>query len=430
MKRLFLLTIAMAGIASPAFTQSIVEIPDWDTKLNRERKLTRDWGGMRRSLADKGIIVEMNSTHVSQYVVDGGVETTLLGEKIDDDEHSHSTELDIKLDTDRLGLWPAGVIRMWGEVRTGQSVHNRSRAPTNLDSLYPAVPNHTGDDVVAINELTLTQFLSETFGIFGGLMDSAYGDQNDFAGNGRSNDYFLNMNFNSNPVGLASTPDVTLGGGGIWIPNDKYQLFFGAYNTEATAGLNPFEHNEGTTFFTEGSRKHAFGNKGGKQTLGILYGIDKDRVDLFADGRLALESILINNTIPTTDEDTWAIFYNLQQYIKGDVEKGLGIFLRAGISDGDPNPVEHFLAAGVGGKGIFDSRPGDRFGIGAYWTKFSDDGLPTAVDLDNSYGFEIFYNFEIVPGLNFTPDIQFIESPLPRVNDTTIVVGLRTKWDY
>ena len=104
MKKLLLLTIAMAGIALPAFAQSIVEIPDWDSKLQRERKLFRDWG-VRRSLAEKGVIIEMNSTHVSQFVLDGGVETTLLGEKIDDDEHSLSTELDIKLDT-KHASWP------------------------------------------------------------------------------------------------------------------------------------------------------------------------------------------------------------------------------------------------------------------------------------------------------------------------------------
>jgi len=424
MKKIIILTVAMAGIALPAFAQSIVEIPDWD------KKLTKDWGGARQSLAEKGVVIEINSTHVSQYVVDGGVETTLLGEKIDDDEHSLSTELDIKLDTDRLGLWPGGMFRIFTEFRTGQSVHNRARAGTNFDSLFPAVPNHSGDDVIAVNELTLTQFLSETFGIFGGLIDSAFGDENDFAGNGRSNDYFLNMNLNANPVGMASTPDVTLGGGGIWIPNEIYQGWFGAFNSEATAGLNPFEHDEGTTFFAEGSRKHTIGGKGGKQTLGFMYGIDKDRSDLFADGRLALESLLVNNTFPTTDKDTWAVYYNLQQYIKGDVEQGWGIFLRAGISDGDPNPVENFLSAGVGGKGIFASRPQDRFGIGAYWTKLSDDSLLAAIDIDNSYGFEIFYNFEIIPGLNVTPDIQIIESPLPRVDDTTVVIGVRTKWDF
>jgi porin len=367
---------------------------------------------------------------VSQFVVDGGVERTLLGEEINDDEHSHSTEIDIKLDTDRLGWWPGGVFRILGEGRTGESVHNRARAATNYDSLFPAVPNASGDDVIAFNEITLTQFFSETFGVFGGLIDAAYGDQNDFAGDGRSNDYFLNMNFNSNPVGLASTPDVTLGGGGIWIPNDKYQLFFGAYNAEATANLNPFEHDEGTTFFTQGSRKHAIGGKGGKQTLGFLYGIDKDRADLFVDGRFALESLLVNNTFPTTDKDTWAVTYSLQQYIHGDAEQGWGVFMRAGISDGDPNPIEHYVAAGVGGNGVFKSRPKDRFGIGAYWSDFSDDGLLAAIDINDSYGYELFYNFEVIPGLNITPDIQFIESPLPRVEDTTIVAGIRTKWDY
>ena len=284
----------------------------------------------------------------------------------------------------------------------------------------------------AINELAYTQFLSETFGIFGGLIDVAYGDVNDFSGDGRANDFFLNYNFNSNPVGIASTPDVTLGGGAIYIPNEKYQVLAAAYNTEGSAGHDPFQNDEGTTFFAEGSRSHTLGGKEGKQTLGLLYGIDKERSDLFADPRLALESLITTQTLPTTDANTWAIYYSLQQYIQGNAEKGWGVFLRAGLSDGDPNPIENTLAGGLGGKGLFDSRPKDRFGIGAYWVHYSDDGLLASINIDinDAYGFEVFYSFEVTPWLKITPDLQLIESPLPGVNDTTIISGVRTKWEF
>jgi porin len=423
MKKL-LLTAFILFLSVPAFAQDIVPTPDWDTKL------LGDWAGARSTLADHGVIVEWDATHTSQHVFDGGVDSNILGREFDDTEHMVSSEAIIQLDTNKAGLWPGGLFRLGIEGRTGDSALNRSRSLVNNDAAFPAVSGHGGEPVLAINELTAMQFLSERFGVVAGLLNTTEGDNNAFAGNARSNDYFMNSAFLYNLTTVATTPDVTLGAGVIMIPNERIMGSIVVMNTEGSAGYNPFDNDEGTTFSTEWSRTHTLGGKSGTQTLGAVYGIDKERTDLYASPRLAISSLIINQTLPATDEDTWAIYYNAHQFIQGDEEKGWGVFARAGLSDGDPNPIEEHVAVGVGGKGLFDARPNDRFGAGAFWIGFSDDGLPAAINIDNSSGFEAFYSFEVVPGLNITPDIQVIDSPLPRVDDTTVVGAIRTKWEF
>ncbi|MGH9892728.1 MAG: carbohydrate porin, partial [bacterium] len=44
--------------------------------------------------------------------------------------------------------------------------------------------------------------------------------------------------------------------------------------------------------------------------------------------------------------------------------------------------------------------------------------------LDDNYGGEIYYNFELTPWLHFTPDLQVFSPSLDLV-DTTVVAGLR-----
>jgi len=67
---------------------------------------------------------------------------------------------------------------------------------------------------------------------------------------------------------------------------------------------------------------------------------------------------------------------------------------------------------GVGGKGVFDSRPHDQFGWGYYYIHVDNPTiqgpLQTASDLRNEYGFEWYYNFAITPWAMLTPDIQVV----------------------
>src|SRR5207249_2228121 len=68
-----------------------------------------------------------------------------------------------------------------------------------------------------------------------------------------------------------------------------------------------------------------------------------------------------------TESDTWAIFYNFDQYLwqpAGDPERGVGVFFTFGATDGDANPIRYSYTLGIGGNGVVPGRSHDSFGLG------------------------------------------------------------------
>ena len=129
------------------------------------------------------------------------------------------------------------------------------------------------------------------------------------------------------------------------------------------------------------------------------------------------------------ESGSWAFFYNFDQYLftePQDPTQGIGLFGRFGISDGDANPIEAFYSVGVGGKGIVPERDDDTFGLGYFYTKWSDIPLTNALGISNSQGVELFYNIEVTPWLHITPDLQVLINPGGVDDrDVAVVYGLR-----
>ncbi|MFH0344069.1 MAG: hypothetical protein ACHBNF_18540 [Chromatiales bacterium] len=61
---------------------------------------------------------------------------------------------------------------------------------------------------------------------------------------------------------------------------------------------------------------------------------------------------------------------------------------------------------------------------GFYYVKLTDQFQGILRGLNDSYGGETYYNFELTPCLHFTPDLQFFSPGLSRI-DTTVVTWLR-----
>jgi len=194
------------------------------------------------------------------------------------------------------------------------------------------------------------------------------------------------------------------------------------------AGKSPFDHLEGTTFSGEATVTHRLWERPGGQTFGSLYGIDASRTAIATDPRLALGNILRGQPIPSTSDDTWAVYYNAYQYLRGDAEDGWGLFVRFGISDGNPNPVKWNVAGGFGGKAPIPGRSQDAWGLGVFHLGLSDEDLLEALDLGDETGGEAFYNIAVTPWLRVTLDGQVIDSALPRAG-TAWVLGMRMHLD-
>ena len=64
--------------------------------------------------------------------------------------------------------------------------------------------------------------------------------------------------------------------------------------------------------------------------------------------------------------DSYTLYYGFDQYFVRYTEnpdRGWGLFGRASISDGNPNPIRYFLSTGIGGYSPLGQQRGDTFGF-------------------------------------------------------------------
>ena len=433
--RLVPLLPLLAAIAVPPAWITTASAQDgeptgFDGDLSSRSHLSGDWHGERDALASRGLTLDLEVTYTFQGVVEGGFHGPLFHRVSDESDTGNvvSGDLRLGLDVEKAGLWKGGRLDVRAEARAGRSVLQRagSVSAVSNDSLFPNVVDRFDDEAYALTALTFTQHLGEKVAFFGGLLDTAEGDENEIAGSALSNSTFLNSAMLYSLVEDATVPNVSLGGGVLLEPNDAISSSFSVFGTQETAGEDPFDHMEGTTFALECTVAQEIFAQPGAQTLGFLYGIDASRTAIAADPRLVLGAILVGRPIPSTHADTWALYYNAHQYVRGDAERGWGAFVRLGVSDGDPNPVKWNAAGGLGGKGLLPRRDRDAWGIGFFYLGLSEADLLKGLGVGDEVGGELFYEFAATPWLRVTPDVQLIDSALPH-SETAWVLGLRTR---
>jgi porin len=416
--------LAIFCCTAPAFAADPTYSGDFLTRST----LTGDWGGARNDLAKKGVIFDINVTQTEQGVVGGGRSSSW--------EYGGRGDLTLHLDTGKMGLWPGGFLTAELEGNWGQAVNRSVGAlmPVNTNQIFP----NPGRSSVAVPALNFAQFLSEYFGVIVGKLDIMSGDMNEFAHGkyGKGDTQFMNTALNANPVLLMTVPYTPLGAGMIILPTKDPKaaimslLVVSSVGTAGTTGFSDLNANKLTLNGEARVRTDFFGLTG-HQLVGVVYSnkeftsLDQRFVDVVTQQLNKVKS-------------SWAVYYNFDQFIVETAKgsgKGFGFFGRFGVSDGNPNPMNHFVSAGVGGKGMVASRPNDQFGLGWY---FMHIGNPTLTTLNHLHdflrdenGIEFYYNYAITPWAMLTSDIQVVRPALKRsltgagTIDTATVLGLR-----
>jgi porin len=376
--------------------------------------LTGDWGGARNDLAEKGVTFDATLTQVEQGVVSGGKNGSW--------KYGGRGDLTGLLDTQKLGLWPGGFLTVELEGNWSNSVSGKAGAisPVNTNQLFP-LP--TGDNV-ALPALNFAQFVSPYAGAVVGKLDTMSGDANEFAHGkyGKGDTQFLNTAFNINPTILMEAPYSTLGAGVIGLPTkdpDEAIVSFIVLSADGKASTDGFDNLSGNrlSFNGEGRVRTDFFGVTGHQLVGAIY---SNKQFTSIDQRIQFEPLqrrlgLGTQTIAKKD-GSWAVYYNFDQFLY-ETDKaaghGVGVFARFGASDGNPNLMQYFYSAGVGGKGLIPGRPLDQFGIGYYYLSIKNPTLQVPIVgtksfLRDEWGFEAFYNIALTPWLLLTPDVQVI----------------------
>src|SRR5262249_47190651 len=123
-----LVVLVMAG---PTSVQ-LVDIPaTWGGDFWFRPRLTGSWGGLRDELGKKGVVVDIDLLQTLQGVASGGRNQVT--------PYWGLAEYTLNVDTQKLGLWPGGFLRVMGMSGFGQNIDNASGAlvPPNGPSLLP-----------------------------------------------------------------------------------------------------------------------------------------------------------------------------------------------------------------------------------------------------------------------------------------------------
>ncbi len=84
-----------------------------------------------------------------------------------------------------------------------------------------------------------------------------------------------------------------------------------------------------------------------------------------------------------------------------------------------------WVAGGIGARGLLSSRPNDSFGVGYFKIELKDGVVANLIGLESAeQGVEFYYEAEITPWFNVTPDLQIVDPGLG-ASDTAVILGLR-----
>lgn len=407
------------GAACPYVCEEIG--PSFEECFNGPDTLTGDWFGHRSSLADYGITVDGDVTQFYQGVAHGGRRERF--------RYAGHGDYLFGFDFDKMAGWQGWSLQMRACHRWGQALATDAGVilPT---ALHAATPTLETEDLILTNVL-FTKVLNENLTVFFGKLDTLDGDRNPFA-SGRGKTQFLNTSLLLPVNGLPTVPLATLGAGAVLsvqgLPFAQVMVL-SATDTVTTSGFDElFE--DGALIVGSVNVPLPITGKLGVHTFSGAWN-SKTFTSLDQDARLILPRLPLRRT-----EGSWVVWWSGAQYLYQDPcdpMKGWGLFARAGASDGEVNPVRLFFNVGIGGYSPLPGRENDRFGIGWYFNRFSDDLGPIVnriLALENhSTGVEIFYNWAVTPYFHVTPDLQVIEPGTRRAN-TALLVGGRVEVDF
>jgi len=415
--------------------------------VHERRKLTGNWGGVRNKMAMKGIIAEIDLTTVYQHQAHGGAQSDSILLNTSGKQEGHNEvmglgDIFMAFDTQKAGLWEGGIFKFRALGRFGDSLQFRSAGitPTNTLSVQPV--DDLDEETFDITDLSYTHFIIPKFALFTGLFSTFDADLNPFAGSDRGKSDFMNFDFKMSATSLSNAPFKTFGGGFLAMPHKRLTLTGAVYSRSELSGRSPFDNVDDAGVAFEAYVSHEIGKLPGGHCFNVTNSW-KSQTELDFDPRVLLlpPGLVPDRALPEKSGHSWSASYNFYQYFqvyKGGPPawsilmptarpKGWGMFLRAGISDGNPNPIKWSFAGGLSGDNPL--RTQDRWGAGFFSKGISDEKSLGVLNIHDERGVEFFYNAEITPWCHITADVQYIDVGLPNANNS-VVLGLRTKIDF
>jgi len=391
-----------------------------------QETMTGDWGGTRSRWKEKGVELVFKQSNFVQGVASGGLRESSV--------YNGKFEMWWKFDLAKVAGWKWWSAEIKSEVRFGGPALGGTGtiSPVNTAAIVPNASG-TSPTISALNftriipkDLKKGDLFAISFGRYN-LLDAV--DEDFFAGAGTER--FFNIAQIGPLTVLRQVPLITNMVSFAYIKGGEPRFSF--------AVMDPNDHSvdpgldnlyaDGATFaptvffpvkYFGKTAKHSFG--------GAITTKKYTPFDIIK--QIVIPGPPINPVQPK--RGSWSVNYTFRQYIVERGRKdGWGVFSQVSFADKDTSPITTFFEVGLGGNGLFKSRPTDEFGIAYAYTDLSSV-LKDNIDLITQgnrrllveHQLEMFYNFHITPWLRLTGDLQIIRPTRP-IASTAIIPGGR-----
>jgi hypothetical protein len=139
--------------------------------------------------------------------------------------------------------------------------------------------------------------------------------------------------------------------------------------------------------------------------------------------------------VDTDEEKPWDIALYLSQDLwqaEGDPSRKTTLLIGGTAGPDNPQFAQYNFFTSVESYGPMASRPHDRMGVSGWYNWLSDDFtdlVSPVADLQDTWGFELYYSFAINKYLHLTPDLQLIENEW-KDDDLAVIPGIRLVMDF
>ena len=367
----------------------------------RTEALTRDWGGLRSHLEEKGVRVSLYYNHLH------GFEGQAFG-------HSGSGDLLSQFDFEQMGL-----------IRGGQALlHVKSNWGANINlrvgALGDPLDDADGDHPLYIDQLWYQH------GVLGRRLELRIGyldqqtilDRNEFAN--REDKQFMSTFLDNNNAIIP----LAVGPGAAVFVNARSWLSFVVTASDASArprrfGFGTVSKGEFLAYFETDLKSRL------SSARGPLVG--NYRVGFFLDPRDA--SVVDGLSAGLRNRGFYISADQMLWTADSRGERGLGAFLRYGHRPSEMNRIERFWSSGVEYAGALPSRPRDVLGFARY-TAIGSRVYRNRVepDFDRETAYEAYYSLQVAPAITLTPAFQYIRQPGGlKSRERTFVAAIRLR---
>ena len=396
-------------------------------------KLTGDWGGLRTDLTDHGIDIDLRLSQYGQWVTSGGVDTN--------GEYGGTMDYRVNVDTNKLfGSWKGFSVNMHARTRFGQDVNAAAGnlVIQNTGMMMPAPGDYHGTDVTGLIVSQSLPFFGGPAIVTAGVLDIidtlnvfwpslSYGQEG-----------FWNLN--SAVVALpwfGAVQGLSLYGAIAVTINEEFKmvesgfLVTGTENVSTSWGSLSDSFDEGAWlaafhrfYWKMDDKMGHFMVFGGYSTKEQASNDPHDFADIPGQG---IES--------TDQKKPWDVaLYVYQEFwqAKGDPNRKANFMIGGTVGPDNPQFAQWNFFANVEAFGPMASRPHDRMGVGGWWNGLSDnftDLVSPVIDLRDTWGFELYYNFAINKWLHLSADLQLIENER-EADDFAVIPGVRLVMDF